>query len=79
MPETGPCEAVMSEPIFTASEVQSAITAVVLYERSRAEQQMREASAIFTAAIKANRRDLGKRAHRTLDELARDAYNARQS
>lgn len=59
----------MSERTFTAAEVQAAIEAVILYERARAELQMRMASHDLMAVARANRSEIHRRRHQTLDEI----------
>lgn len=57
------------ERLFTASEVQAAITAVILYERALAERRMREATAPLMAAMEAHRREIRPNRFKTLDEI----------
>ena len=64
--------ATKGERLFTANEVQAVIEAVILYERVRSESLMRQTAAAFDAAIRANRKGLSRRTHKTLDEIRRN-------
>lgn len=57
------------ERLFTASEVQAAIAAVILYERALAERRMRAAAASPMAAIDVNRREIRTDRYMTIDEI----------
>ena len=78
MPDNGPGDNTPvirreDEPLFTAAEVQAAVTAVILYERARCSRTLSEFNAAIDAAMRANRRDLSKRTHMTIDEIIRSA------
>jgi hypothetical protein len=59
------------ERTFTATEVQAAIEAVILFERARAEQLLHLAACGVRAAADANKRTLTPYARKRLDAAER--------